>query len=82
MTVSMLSNCEAAQLMLEAGEPESVAVAELMALRDLTRSDAEMTIRVVAREINGARRRLRLRRMAAYTPAHARRDDDVLVHLP
>lgn len=73
---AMLSNCEAAQRLLDAGEPEAVAVAELMDLRHLSRSEAEMTIRVVAREINGARRRLRLRRQAAKpAPAHARRSD-------
>jgi hypothetical protein len=36
---------------------------------------------VVAREINGARRRLRLRRMTAYQPAHARRDDGDVIRL-
>ena len=73
----MLTTREAAQRMLDAGEPAPVAVAELMALRDLPRSDAEMTVRVVAREIDGARRRMRLRRLASRgVPAHARRTDD------
>ena len=73
----MLTTREAAQRMLDAGEPEPVAVAELMALRGLPRSDAEMTVRVVAREIDGARRRMRLRRLASKAaPAHARRNAD------
>ena len=47
----MLSNADAARRLLVAGEPTSVAVAELMAWRDLTRDDAELVVRVVARDL-------------------------------
>ena len=74
---AMLSTREAARLLLDAGEPEEVAVAELMDLRSVSRADAEMTVRVVAREVAGTRRPRRTNRPAptrATAPASARRD--------
>jgi hypothetical protein len=47
----MLSTVEAARRLLAAGEPTSVAVAELMAWRDLRRGDAELIVRAVARDL-------------------------------
>ena len=47
----MLSNTDAARRLLVAGEPTSVAVAELMAWRDLTRGDAELVVAGAAREL-------------------------------
>ena len=46
----MLST-DAARKLLVAGEPTSVAVAELMAWRDLSRGDAELVVGAVARDL-------------------------------
>jgi hypothetical protein len=61
----VLSTVEAARRLLAAGEPTSVAVAELMAWRDLRRTDAELIVRAVARDLGIA--------TAVVTPSTRRR---------
>ena len=68
----MLTTCEAARLLLEAGETPDAAVVELIALRDITRGEAELAVqaasgrRVRRRPTRSATRRVRPSRL--YVP--------------
>lgn len=64
----MISTTDAARLLLEAGETPDAAVAELIALRDITRHEAEVAVQQAS-----GRRLRRRRRTHAPAPAARRR---------